>query len=161
MQETGIQSLGLKDPLKEKMATDSSILACMLNHFSHVQLFATPWIVACPGSQRVGHNWATKNGFSCNGNWPTSWKSLGWPIFTVGKTIFTPLFYTDIFVINKYPHMWGSVSGFSILRCLSFLSCSSSMLHLFYYYYLIIICHHHHCYHYPHFTNEETEAQGD
>ena len=49
-QETWIQSLGWEDPLKEGMATQSSILA-----------WRTPWTeepigLQSMGSQRVGHN---------------------------------------------------------------------------------------------------------
>ena len=49
MQETGVPSLGRKDPLEEKMATHSSILAREI-----------PWIeepggLQSIGSQRVGH----------------------------------------------------------------------------------------------------------
>ena len=49
MQETRVPSLGRKDPLEEKMATHSSILA-----------WEIPWIeepggLQSMGSQRVGH----------------------------------------------------------------------------------------------------------
>ena len=52
-QETWIQSLGWEDPLKEGMATQSSILA-----------WRTPWTeepvgLQSMGSQRVGHNRVT------------------------------------------------------------------------------------------------------
>ena len=54
VQETGIQSLGQEDPLEKGMATHSSILAWIM-----------PWTeepggLQSTGSQRVGHNWATK-----------------------------------------------------------------------------------------------------
>ena len=53
MQEMWVSSLGLEDPLEEKMATHSGILAWKI-----------PW-TGKPGglqsivSQRIGHNWAT------------------------------------------------------------------------------------------------------
>ena len=54
MQETGIRSLGWKDPLEKEMATHSSILA-----------WEIPWTeetggLQSMGSQRVGHDLATK-----------------------------------------------------------------------------------------------------
>ena len=54
MQETQVQSLGQEDPLEKEMATHSSILA-----------WETPWTeepggLQTMGSQRVGHNLATK-----------------------------------------------------------------------------------------------------
>ena len=54
MQETQIQSLGWEDPLEKGMATHFSILAWRI-----------PWTeepsgLQSMGSQRVGHNWATK-----------------------------------------------------------------------------------------------------
>ena len=57
MQETWVQSLGREDPLEKEMATHSSILA-----------WKTPWKEKPGGlqsmeSQRVGHNWATEQGF--------------------------------------------------------------------------------------------------
>ena len=53
MRDTGIQSLGWKDPLGKGMATHSSILAWRI-----------PWTeepggLPSMGSQRVGHDWAT------------------------------------------------------------------------------------------------------
>ena len=55
MQETWIQSLGQGDPMEEGMATHSSILA-----------WETPWTeepgeLGSTGSQRVGHDAATKH----------------------------------------------------------------------------------------------------
>ena len=55
MWETWVQSLGWEDPLEEGMATHFSILAWRI-----------PWTeqpggVQFIGSQRVGHNWATKH----------------------------------------------------------------------------------------------------
>ena len=52
MQETWVQSLGQEDPLEEKVATCSSVLA-----------WKTPWteksgVLQPLGSQRVRHNWA-------------------------------------------------------------------------------------------------------
>ena len=57
-EETQVLSLGRKDPLGEEMATYSSILAWKI-----------PWTegpggIQSMGSKRVGHNLATKNGFS-------------------------------------------------------------------------------------------------
>ena len=54
MQEMWVQSLGWEDPLKEEMAIHSSILA-----------WEIPWTeepggLQSMGSQRVGHNLATK-----------------------------------------------------------------------------------------------------
>ena len=54
MQETQVWSLGWEDPLKEEMATHSSIL-----------VWEIPWAeepsgLLSKGSQRVGHNWVTK-----------------------------------------------------------------------------------------------------
>ena len=55
-QESSIQSLGQEDPLEKKMATHSSILAWKI-----------PWTeepggLQSVGSQRVGHDRATKHG---------------------------------------------------------------------------------------------------
>ena len=55
MQETWVRSLGWEDPLEEGMATHSSILAWRI-----------PWTeeaggLQSIGSQRVGHDWATKH----------------------------------------------------------------------------------------------------
>ena len=55
MWETWVQSLGWEDPLEEGMSTLSSILAWRI-----------PWTeesggLQSMGSQRVGHNWATKH----------------------------------------------------------------------------------------------------
>ena len=54
MQKMQVQSLGWEDPLEERMATHSSILAWRI-----------PWTektgkLQPTGSQRVGYNWATK-----------------------------------------------------------------------------------------------------
>ena len=54
VQETWVQSLDWEDPLEEGMATHSSILT-----------WEIPWTeepggLQSVGSQRVGHNWATK-----------------------------------------------------------------------------------------------------
>ena len=54
MQEMGIQSLGWEDPLEKEMVTHSSILAWKI-----------PWTekpgeLQSVGSQRVGHDLATK-----------------------------------------------------------------------------------------------------
>ena len=50
MEETQVQTLGLKDPLEKEMATNSSILA-----------WRTPWTeepgrLQSMGSQRIGHD---------------------------------------------------------------------------------------------------------
>ena len=55
MWETWVRSLGWEDPLKEGMATHSSILAWM-----------SPWTkepsrLQSMGSQRVRHDWVTKH----------------------------------------------------------------------------------------------------
>ena len=50
MQETWVQSLGQEDPLKEEMATYSSILA------GEIQ-WTEPEGLQSMGSQRVGHAW--------------------------------------------------------------------------------------------------------
>ena len=52
MQEPWIRSLGQKDPLEEEMANHSSILAWRIPKDRGT---------SCMGSQRVGHNWATKH----------------------------------------------------------------------------------------------------
>ena len=54
MQKMQVQSLGQEDPLEKEMATHSSIFA-----------WEIPWTEESCGlqsmqSQRVGHNWATK-----------------------------------------------------------------------------------------------------
>ena len=54
MQETRVQSLGQEDPWKKEMATHSSALAWEIpgtEESGGLQF---------TGSQRVGHNWATK-----------------------------------------------------------------------------------------------------
>ena len=50
MQETQVQSLGRKDPLEEKMATHSSILAWRISWTEE------PCGLQSMGSQRVRHN---------------------------------------------------------------------------------------------------------
>ena len=60
--ETWVQSLGQKDPLEKGMATHSSILA-----------WRTPWTeesggLQSLGSQRVGHDLATKTKCGIMGN---------------------------------------------------------------------------------------------
>jgi hypothetical protein len=54
-QETQVQSLGWKDPLGEKMATHSSILAW------RVLWAEEPCGLQSMGSQRVRHNWVTNS----------------------------------------------------------------------------------------------------
>ena len=54
MQETRVRSLGLEDPLEEKMATRSNILAWEI-HGQRSLVGYSPW-----GLQRVGHGLATK-----------------------------------------------------------------------------------------------------
>ena len=34
--------------------SSTAVCACMLSHFSHVQLFVTPWTVACQASLFMG-----------------------------------------------------------------------------------------------------------
>ena len=63
MQETEIQLLGLEDPLEEGMATHSSILAWKI-----------PWteeagVLQSMGSQRAGHDWATKQLLEIGAGW--------------------------------------------------------------------------------------------
>jgi len=53
--ETWVQPLGWKDPLKEGMATHSSILAW------RIPMDRVAWQATVPGSQRVGHDRATKH----------------------------------------------------------------------------------------------------
>ena len=55
MQETWVQSLGWEDPLEEGMATHSSILAWEIPRTEE------PGRLQSMGSQRVGHNLATKH----------------------------------------------------------------------------------------------------
>ena len=60
IRETWVQSLGWKDPLEEGMATHSSILAWRI-----------PWTeepggIQSMGSERVGHDWATKHKYKIN-----------------------------------------------------------------------------------------------
>ena len=56
MQETWVKSLGREDPVKEETATHSSILAWKIPQTEE------PGRLQFVGSQRVGHNWATKHG---------------------------------------------------------------------------------------------------
>ena len=49
-QETQVQSLGQEDPLEEKMAAHSSILAWEISWTEE------PGALHCVGLQRVGHN---------------------------------------------------------------------------------------------------------
>ena len=53
MLETWVQSLGREDPLEEKMATHSSVLAW------RIPCTEEPGGLQSIGSQRVGHNWVT------------------------------------------------------------------------------------------------------
>ena len=60
MQETWVRSLDWEDPLEKGMATHSSVLA-----------WSTPWTeepggLQSMGSQRVGHDWATKHASMAN-----------------------------------------------------------------------------------------------
>ena len=55
MQETWLWSLGWEDPLKEGMATHSSILAW------RIPMDRRAWWATVHGSQRIRHNWATKH----------------------------------------------------------------------------------------------------
>ena len=54
-QETQFRSLGQEDPLKEGMATHSSILAW------RIPWTEEPSTLQFMGSQRVGHDWVTKH----------------------------------------------------------------------------------------------------
>ena len=55
MQETRVQSLGREDPLKKGMTTHSSILTW------EIPWREEPGGLQAMGSQRVGHDWATKH----------------------------------------------------------------------------------------------------
>ena len=55
MWETWVRSLGWEDPLEEGIATHSSILAWRISWTEE------PGRLQSMGSQRVGHNWATKH----------------------------------------------------------------------------------------------------
>ena len=55
MQGIRVQSLGQEDPLEKGMATQSSILAW------EIPWTEEPGRLQSMGSQRVGHNWATKH----------------------------------------------------------------------------------------------------
>ena len=55
MRETWVQSLGLKDPLEEGIATHSSTLAW------RISMDRGAWWLQSMRSQRVGHDWATKS----------------------------------------------------------------------------------------------------
>ena len=74
MQLIQVQSLGGEDPLEKEMATHSSILAWRI-----------PWTeelgrLQSMGSQRVGHNWATKTHTPGEGNGnPSQYSCLGSP----------------------------------------------------------------------------------
>ena len=66
MQETWVRSLGREDPLKNEMATHSSILAWRI-----------PWTeepggLQSTGSQRVGHDWVTSLSLSERVSWSLS-----------------------------------------------------------------------------------------
>ena len=54
MWETRVQSLGWEDPLEKEMATHSSILAWRIPRMEE------PGGLQSTGSQRVGHDWATR-----------------------------------------------------------------------------------------------------
>ena len=56
--ETQVRSLGREDPLEKEMATHSSILAWKIPRTEE------PGRLQSMGSQRVGHDWATKINFS-------------------------------------------------------------------------------------------------
>ena len=59
MQETQVRSLSWKDPLEEKMATHSSILAW------RIPWTEEPGRLQSMGLQRVGYDWATNTLVSC------------------------------------------------------------------------------------------------
>ena len=60
MRETWVQSLGWQDPLEEGMATHSSVLAWRIPRPEE------PGGLQSMGSQRVGHDWATKQTHTCS-----------------------------------------------------------------------------------------------
>ena len=61
MQETWVWSLGWEDPLEQKIATHSSILAW------RIRWTEEPGGLQSTGSQRVGHDWATSLSLSLIG----------------------------------------------------------------------------------------------
>ena len=71
MQETWVRSLGREDPLKKEMATHSSILALEILWTEEAGGLQSM------GSQRVGHNLATKQQMLCKSAKPeTALKEL-------------------------------------------------------------------------------------
>ena len=88
MWETWVRSLGQEDPLKKEMATHSSILAWK------ILWTEKPGRVQSMGSQRVGHDWATKHKHNEN-----RIKIKGLPLLvlvTVVSGMFKNVFYTVI-----------------------------------------------------------------
>ena len=74
MQEVQVQSLGQEDPLEKEMATHSNILAWEIPRTEE------PDRPQSTGSQRVGHNLATKKQ-------PTFWRrGSSYPHFADGET---------------------------------------------------------------------------
>ena len=68
-QESQVQSLGWEDPLKEGMATHSTILA------RRIPWREEPGRLCCIGSQRVEHDWSD---LACMHNVFFSWLYLTW-----------------------------------------------------------------------------------
>ena len=80
MRETWVWSLGREDPLKEGMATHSSILAW------RISIKEEPGGLQSMGSQRVGHDWATNTfifftWLGVEGGW--GWKVQSNPSFSL------------------------------------------------------------------------------
>ena len=80
MQETWVWSLGWEDPLEEGMTTYSSVLAW------RISWTAEPSWLQSMGSQRIGHDWATKHKQLrvCTGvNWLATQVETPWVIWTM------------------------------------------------------------------------------
>ena len=69
-QETWVQPLGQDDPLEEEMATHSSILAW------RIPWTEQPGRLQSQGSQRVGHDWVTKQAWIIFDHFPDNIKTL-------------------------------------------------------------------------------------
>ena len=67
MQDTQVSSLGWEDPLKEEMATHSSVLAW------NIPWTQKPGSLWSKGSQRVRHNWSDKAQHIVNNTIFMSW----------------------------------------------------------------------------------------
>ena len=80
MQGTWVQSLGWEDPLEEGMTTYSSVLAWRISWTE-----GPSWLQSV-GSQRIGHDWATKHKQRrvCTGiNWLATQVETQWVIWTM------------------------------------------------------------------------------